>query len=246
MRKRIFLIGILVVCGVAVVSAGTRTPPPSAEVIFPKNKKQYHKPKQMIFDTYKNQAYFLYLPMKYRVGIRCPMIVALDPSGNGKGYVKFWKEIAERYGYVVLGPVNDGVWNAGQDRDIAQLIEMITRTYLINKKSVFVTGFSGGGVFGYCVTINYPHIVKAFAPVCSCMFNVDSWLKYSRAAHTPILIVHGENDDVAGKERGEQAYEKLKGYGYRVTYMQIKGMGHELRPEHRENIIQFFEKWRRP
>lgn len=241
MKKRIFLLLIPFVC--VIVNVGELFPeilaePPSTE------EKDTSTSKQMIFDTYKKQVYYLYLPKKYRAEERCPMIVALDPGGEGKACIEFWKDIADQYGYAVLGPVNEGVWNAAQDRDVVNLIEMLATKYAINKNEVFVTGFSGGGVFGYCITINYPHIVRAFAPVCACMFNVDSWLKYSRTAHTPILIIHGDHDDVAGRERGAQAYRALKWYGYRVTYLPLKDVGHEWRPEDRDSVIQFFEKYR--
>jgi len=52
------------------------------------------------------QSYALYLPANYSVEKTFPIIIAFDPHGEGKLPVSLYKELAEQFGYVIVGSNN--------------------------------------------------------------------------------------------------------------------------------------------
>ena len=159
--------------------------------------------------------------------------------------MNFWEATAEQHGYALVCPSTNGdPWRVDEDKKIVSLVKFLYKEYAINHRRIYATGFSGGGVFTYSCGINNPTVFTAIAPVCAAMHNIDSWLKYSKTRHVPVLIIHGSNDTVSGVDSGREAMNKLRRYGYSVTYTEIKGMGHESRTEELDLIVDFFSKYK--
>ncbi len=196
-------------------------------------------------ESYKGQKYVIYFPSTYNEkGNRFPLIVGLDPTGNGLNYSKSWITMAERYGYILVCPMNEGRhWMVEEAGKVTSLVTYLLRKYHIHSRKMFLTGYSGGGVFGYCIAINNPQYWRGFAPVCSSMFNVDKFLKYKHGKSVPVCIIAGSNDDVVGRDTCKRSAAKLRKYGYAVQYKEIQGMGYEARAENNETIIRFFNRY---
>ena len=100
-------------------------------------------------------SYALYLPKSYDNTRRWPVILAFDPHGNGSLPVEKYKDLAENYGYILMGS-NDS--RNGQDMNTSTQImdAMLGETkgrYSIDTERICAIGFSGGAriaiIFGF-------------------------------------------------------------------------------------------------
>ncbi|MBN1197948.1 MAG: hypothetical protein JXA23_01260 [Bacteroidales bacterium] len=91
-------------------------------------------------------SYAIYLPSTYRHGVSLPLFLAFDPEGSGIRPVDLYKNLAEKYGFILIGS-NDS--RNGQDAHqteqilIALLNESASR-YATDPGRIYCTGFSGG------------------------------------------------------------------------------------------------------
>jgi tetratricopeptide (TPR) repeat protein len=90
-------------------------------------------------------SYALFLPPAYSAEKRWPILYALDPGGRGHVPVDLFRQAAEKYNFILVGSNNsrNGPW-----QDVIQsLIALWNDTnerFSIDKKRIYVTGFSGG------------------------------------------------------------------------------------------------------
>jgi hypothetical protein len=96
----------------------------------------------------KNEAisYALYLPKDYNPARKFPVIIAFDPHGAGSLPLEKYKDLSEKYGYILMGS-NDS--KNGQDMNtsgdiIDALFSETTGRYSIDQDRIYVMGFSGG------------------------------------------------------------------------------------------------------
>lgn len=103
-----------------------------------------------------SQSYALYLPSTYSSDKTFPVIYAFDAHGSGKLPVSLYKNLAEKYGYILIGSNNskNGIpWN--QSESIANNLFSDSQLRLsINTARIYLLGFSGGArvANGLCIT----------------------------------------------------------------------------------------------
>jgi dipeptidyl aminopeptidase/acylaminoacyl peptidase len=76
-------------------------------------------------------------------------------------------------------------------------------------------------------------------------------IKYVQNIHTPLLIIHSENDLRCGIEQAEQLFTALKWMGREVKFVRFEGQSHgmsrgghpKLRLERLQHIKDWFEKY---
>jgi hypothetical protein len=93
-----------------------------------------------------SKRYSLYLPSNYSAEKKHPLILAFDPQGNGNLPVEKYHELAEKYGYILMGSNNS---KNGQPIDetqaiISSMFEEITTRYSVDTSRIYLMGFSGG------------------------------------------------------------------------------------------------------
>jgi hypothetical protein len=91
-------------------------------------------------------TYALYLPSSYSEVKKFPVILAFDPHGAGSLPVEQYHELAEKFGYILLGSDNskNGI---GMDeiRNICSgLFQEIHTRFSIDTARIYTMGFSGG------------------------------------------------------------------------------------------------------
>jgi hypothetical protein len=91
-------------------------------------------------------SYALYLPKRYSAVRKYPVIIAFDPHGSGVLPLEKYKELADKYGYIMMGS-NDS--KNGQDMNTSGLIidALFSETsgrYSIDSTRIYAMGFSGG------------------------------------------------------------------------------------------------------
>jgi len=93
-----------------------------------------------------NITYALYLPKTYTPALKFPAIIAFDPHGSGILPLQKYKDLADKYGYILIGS-NDS--KNGQDMNtsgaiIDALFGETSGRYTIDSTRIYVMGFSGG------------------------------------------------------------------------------------------------------
>jgi hypothetical protein len=67
---------------------------------------------QIPCDVDPTQSYAVYLPSSYTPLKRWPIIYAFDPEARGRVPVNLYKEVAEKYGYIIVGSNNSRNFSA--------------------------------------------------------------------------------------------------------------------------------------
>lgn len=91
-------------------------------------------------------SYALYLPKSYSQEKKYPLIIAFDPHASGILPLENYKDLADKYGYILMGS-NDS--KNGQDMNTSAVIvdALFGETsgrYPIDSSRIYVMGFSGG------------------------------------------------------------------------------------------------------
>lgn len=101
------------------------------------------------------QSYALYLPSNYTPAKRWPIIYAFDPVARGKVPVKLYKDVAEKYGYIVAGSNNSRNFAFEESSRGANAMWADTHQRLsLDERQVYTTGFSGGARIAGLVAVN--------------------------------------------------------------------------------------------
>jgi predicted esterase len=91
------------------------------------------------------QSYALYLPSVYSPGKPWSIIYAFDPLARGTVPVKLYRDLAEKYGYIVAASNNSR--NFAMDAATKGINAMWQDTHLrltLDERRTYTTGFSGG------------------------------------------------------------------------------------------------------
>ncbi|MES2286386.1 MAG: hypothetical protein V4547_11915 [Bacteroidota bacterium] len=101
---------------------------------------------QVICKNDTSQSYALYLPGNYSTEKNYPVIFAFDPHAIGKLPVSMYKELAEQYGYIIVGSNNSKNGTTWEDsQSIAnKLFADVGNRLSVNTQRIYVLGFSGG------------------------------------------------------------------------------------------------------
>jgi poly(3-hydroxybutyrate) depolymerase len=91
------------------------------------------------------ESYALYLPSNYTPARKWPILYAFDPMARGMVPVEKFKDLAEKYGYILVASNNsrNGPWSVSVRAAQAMWQDTHVRFWLAPRRS-YATGFSGG------------------------------------------------------------------------------------------------------
>ena len=92
------------------------------------------------------ETYCLYLPSGYTTDKKFPVIYCFDPKGLGTIPLNSMKELAEKYGYILVGS-NNSRNGLSWDKTSNTVTILFSDTYnrlSIDERRVYTAGFSGG------------------------------------------------------------------------------------------------------
>jgi hypothetical protein len=94
----------------------------------------------------KSQSYALYLPSNYDPKMKYPIIYFFDPKARGSLPVKLFRELAEKYGYILVGSYNsmNGISWSATNLIVNILFDDTYKRFSIDRGRVYTCGFSGG------------------------------------------------------------------------------------------------------
>jgi len=105
---------------------------------------------------------------------------------------------------------------------------------------LILMGFSQGGVMSLEAGLNYKGKIAGIVSMSGYM--PDPWTTLQRAEapfETPILLVHGEHDDVVPVQGSRHAAESLQQTGYTHVTLKKFPMGHTITPESLQTVQDF-------
>jgi hypothetical protein len=119
-------------------------------------------------------GYCLYVPKNYNIDSSYAVIYCFDPKGDGRLPVILFKNIAEEYGYIVVG--SNSCRNGLQPSEIGHITDILldyTKTKLsIDTKRIYLAGFSGGARVACSMALNSNTVAGVIA--CSAGFDPTS------------------------------------------------------------------------
>ena len=135
----------------------------------------------------------------------------MDQDPNYQQSNTHWEAVADTAGFVVAypkGATGYSTWDISGDQDtkwITQIIDQLANDYKIDKKRVYMSGFSMGGMLSYHAMGKIADKIAAFAP-CSGYLMMGAG-----TAQRPVPIFHtpGTSDNVVGYDGLEN---NLKSY----------------------------------
>lgn len=130
-----------------------------------------------------------------------PLLISchgMDQDPNYQQSNTHWEAVADTAGFVVVYPrggTGMSTWDISGDKDtkwMTEIIDQMYTDYKIDKKRVYLSGFSMGGMFTYHSMSKIADKIAAFAPTSGT--NVMGASKAQRPV--PIIHPHGTSDDV--------------------------------------------------
>ncbi len=166
--------------------------------------------------------YLLYLPDDYAVDNKqFPLVLSLHGGvgrGNDLEKVKLHGlpkliETGKDFPFIVVSPQcpEKVFWNI--DTLIALLDEIETK-YRIDKKRIYVTGFSMGGNATWSLAIAQPNRFAAIVPISGW----GDFFTVCQIAHLPIWVFHGAKDDIVPVKAAEDMVNTLIKCGSKVKF----------------------------
>lgn len=90
------------------------------------------------------QSYALYLPAAYTPQKRWPIVYLFDPGAEGDRPVRLYREVAEKYGYILAGSNNSQNFLADVSKAIQAMWFDTEERFALDPRRIYTTGFSGG------------------------------------------------------------------------------------------------------
>ena len=108
---------------------------------------------------------------------------------------------------------------------------------------VILMGFSQGGVMSLEAGLNYKGKIAGIVSMSGYM--PDPWATLTKAEapfETPILLVHGSEDEVVPVEGSRHAAESLKQTGFTSVTLKEFPMGHQISPDSLQTVQEFLKE----
>jgi dienelactone hydrolase len=114
------------------------------------------------------QSYALYLPTAYTPQKKWPIVYAFDPGADGARPVRLYKEVAEKYGYILAGSNNSQNFLADEvGKAVQAMLSDTEERFALDPRRIYTTGFSGGARVATMVALRCSDVCKIAGVVAS-------------------------------------------------------------------------------
>jgi hypothetical protein len=90
------------------------------------------------------QSYALYLPTNYKPAQAWPIIYFFDPGAEGSRPVALYKNIAEKYGFVLVGSNTSRNFGGDPSKGMSAMWQDTHSRFALDEHRTYTSGFSGG------------------------------------------------------------------------------------------------------
>ncbi len=104
-----------------------------------------------------------------------------------------------------------------------ELVKKLSKKEAVDKKRIYITGLSMGGMGTFEALARYPKLFAAAAPICG-GGNLEMTKKY--ANKVPLWIFHGAEDGVVKVQNSRDMYAALRANAANVKYTEYPGVNH--------------------
>lgn len=188
-----------------------------------------------------------------------PLVIALHGRGDtAEGFAALFRELPVRARVAILRPPHP--WGGGQAWFVgarahddkrpliaAELLELADRVAATaeairasrpTRGRPIVMGFSQGGMLAWAVALRRPRAVAAAFPVAGFLFpEMLERTTVDARAMPPIVAFHGDADPVVAIGEDRRGVQLLQKRGARVELRVFPGVGHEMPPALRSEIL---------
>ena len=128
-------------------------------------------------------------------------------------------------------------------RTIIQFIDEAVRAYDADPQRVFLAGFSQGASMSLSVLMAAPEKVAGVAAMSGFLLpaNEDEPALGARLAGKPVLLVHGDDDDIVPVLLGRRARDTLSTLPVDLTYREY-AMRHQVTDESLDDVSQWLSQ----
>jgi len=202
----------------------------------------------------QKRVYRLVVPKSVDLNKPAPLVIAfhgllIDSKDVMPKYTKF-DELAADKKFILAFPEAEGkAWGIAPDKvknDLAffdELLKTLQAKYKIDPDRIYVLGMSNGGYFAHLVGKERSKTVAAVTSH-SGPLGLQTLLGIKADRKFPVMIVHGDKDNIMSVDFARENRDKYKKEGHEVLYVEVAGMGHEWATKQKinEQIWEFFEK----
>ena len=169
-----------------------------------------------------HRTYWLHIPPSYDKTKLIPLVLVFHGGGGQPQQIERhtgFSDLADREGFIVAYPEgidkhwNDGRENAPQVDDVkfvSALIEDIARSFNVDRKRIYATGISNGGMFSQRLACELSGTMAAIASVAATMPEALS-VRCKPVKPISVLIIHGTNDPLIPYQGGALTRTALGG-----------------------------------
>jgi hypothetical protein len=126
---------VLVLAGISVTVNADEAPRLSAGQVL----------ESVVCASDSSQTYALYIPSNYSAARHWPIIYFFDPGGRGSFPIQLYKEIAEKYGFIIAGSNNSHNFSTEDLTNTLNAFWQDThRRLILDDRRTYTSGFSGG------------------------------------------------------------------------------------------------------
>jgi len=169
----------------------------------------------------------VYVPESYDPQKPAGLLVYVSPTNSGQ-IPDDWKSLMEQHNLIWIAADQSGNKKAVLDRITFALLAtvLIDRTYRIDEKRRYVSGFSGGGRVASMVVAEYPNLFKGAIYNCGVNFWSDnSAVPIDQLKQNRFVFITGAKD--FNKTDTRRVYDQYEKAGVeQIKLMVIPFMGH--------------------
>lgn len=175
--------------------------------------------------------YILYIPSGIDHSRKYPLVFALSPGADGNSMVGAWKEVADKYKWIVLGSNEhrNGLLFKDLGPMLTKTLKFVTANYPVDKSRVIATGFSGGGMSAHYLSMAYPNLFWAVVANTG-MIHEDykDGKKYSYPRNKIAVFLASPTDFRYGEMKENRRF--LESIGWKTKWVEFPG-GHAIAPK---------------
>ena len=190
-----------------------------------------------------SQKYLILIPKNYDPETKTPLFIAIHKyPGDAKYQIDIWKSLTNREGYILLHPVFAAGYQdflEAEDTKLVQIIKELKEEFMIDRKKIFLVGFSEGARFVQQFVFRFP----GYASVACLLSGREYELtipSYGKVKKIKFFIGAGET----GKRytAALDFYNRLKANGYKVKLESFPLLGYRFNSKIKYAVIDFLRE----
>lgn len=204
------------------------------------------------------REYRLVVPKSVDLKKPAPLVFAfhgflIDSKDLMPVYTKL-NDTADKHGFILVYPnALDRSWALTPDKMVKDmeffdaLLKKLQADYKIDPDRIYTTGMSNGGYMAHFVGKERSKLIAAVA--ChSGALGLQSLLGINAERKFPVMIVHGDKDNIISVDIARENRDKYKKEGHEVNYVEVPGLTHWWATDAgiNEKIWKFFADHPRP